>query len=1363
MNSNTLKSVDYSVLNLEFTDIFELEYIQRLLKAFSDANAVSSVITDINGNFITQPYNYRIVCKDIIRKSPNGLAACERIEKKLSSIQNNEPIINQCDICGLWEAGVNIKVGGKHIGNWIIGQIQTENQTSDQIKKISENIGIEIEKLSTAMLAVPVMTLDRFKSIADMLYIFVNELSDKAYSSIELKRNLIEKEKLTTILSTTNIKYQTILQTAIEGFWLVDTQGKILEVNDAYCTMSGYTKKELLTMTINELDLIESINETKDRIKKIIEDGKDSFETIHKRKDGSHFNVELNVKYHEIDGGIFVVFLQDVTQKKAIEKSNIESKAFLNTMIELAPDPVFHCDKKGNFLLTNEKTGELTEYSKDELLNMNIKELFSDSEINKTPLRIDLLEKGEIVTTEREILTRNGKTIIVEINSRFMPDGTCQSTLRDISEHKRMLEALSESEQYLKETQEISQLGTFNVDLVGQWWTSSEIHDTIYGIPSTFDRTLNGWLSLIHLDWQKPMIEYFKDVLSKQKQYNIEYKIVRQNDQQERWVHCIANIKYNKNKQPIELVGTIRDITESKFAQKVLLESEKQLERAEKVAKIGNWKLNLLTNYVYSSEGARIIYGVDKNGSSLEEVQDFVLPQYRTMLSNALSDLINHDKPYNVEFKICRKIDGKIIDIHSIAELDREKNMLFGVVYDITERKLAEETIKNTKILLEKTIEQSPVPMILVSMPNAEIQIINKASIEFFGAYDESLYLNKSLYELNPSWKDYDKYGNESLLKDLPIIRSLSGEMIYNEEHSILREDGTLCYELVSSYPIYDDLGNIFAAYLIIIDITERKKVEFALKESREKFIKIFDRAPVLIAISTIEDGTYLDVNRYSLDFLGYNREDVINYKYTEIAWLDSDSITQLVKNITQFGRIDGLELPFIKKDGTKVWGLVNGEIIIIENQKCLLTITTDITERKRIESLLKVKNEEFEIQNEEYLQLNEELTQTNEELYYAKEKAEESDRLKLAFLANMSHEIRTPMNGILGFTELLKAPDLTSDTRQTYIEIIEKSGARMLNIINDIISISKVESGQMEIFITETDINEQIDFIYSFFKLEIEQKGLQFTATKTLQGSDTILYTDKEKVYAVLTNLVKNAIKFTTAGSIDIGYEKKGLYIEFYVKDSGVGIPIEQTDIIFERFRQGSELLTRDYEGAGLGLSISKAYIEMLGGRIWLESVKGQGSTFYFSIPRTRDSHTFEEIYEDRIVENESVKSKISKGLTILVAEDDKSSEMLLTIALEPIANKVIVVRNGLDAVNVCKNIKGIDLVLMDHKMPVMDGYEATNQIRQFNKDIIIIAQTAYALPGDKEKALEAGCNDYISKPFNHKILNEMILKYFP
>ncbi len=379
-------------------------------------------------------------------------------------------------------------------------------------------------------------------------------------------------------------------------------------------------------------------------------------------------------------------------------------------------------------------------------------------------------------------------------------------------------------------------------------------------------------------------------------------------------------------------------------------------------------------------------------------------------------------------------------------------------------------------------------------------------------------------------------------------------------------------------------------------------------------------------------------------------------------------------------------------------------------------------------------------------------------ELQIAKEKAEESERLKSAFLANMSHEIRTPMNGILGFAELLKSSEILGTAETNYINLIEKSGNRLLNIINDLIDLSKLESGQMNVTYSDTDVNEITRFIHSFFKPEAEGRGLKINFNNTLLTKEAIIKTDKEKLYAILTNLVKNAIKYSKEGTIDFGYVKKEEFLEFYVKDNGIGIAKEKHQTVFERFSQIDTSLSSNYDGAGLGLAITKAYVILLGGEIYLESESGKGTQFYFTIPYNPVYVEITKIEEDLISLSEL---PLKKKLKILIVEDEETSYLLLSILLKDISKEILYAKTGFEAIEVCSENLDIDLILLDIKMPLMHGYAAAKQIRKFNKDVIIIAQTAYALSGDREKALEAGCNAHIPKPINQEKLIQMIYKY--
>ncbi len=380
-------------------------------------------------------------------------------------------------------------------------------------------------------------------------------------------------------------------------------------------------------------------------------------------------------------------------------------------------------------------------------------------------------------------------------------------------------------------------------------------------------------------------------------------------------------------------------------------------------------------------------------------------------------------------------------------------------------------------------------------------------------------------------------------------------------------------------------------------------------------------------------------------------------------------------------------------------------------------------------------------------------------ELNKAKEKAEESDRLKSAFLANMSHEIRTPMNGILGFADLLKQPDLAGEKMHEYLEIIEKSGVRMLNIINDIVDISKIEAGLMKVDVSVTNLNEQLEDIFRFFRPEAEARGLRFNLVRILPAEQAVLTTDREKVFAILSNLVKNAIKYTETGFIEFGCEFRDEMLVFFVKDTGIGIPESRQQAVFERFIQADIEDKRAYQGAGLGLAISRSYAEMLGGNIWLKSKEREGSVFYFSLPANKGLTSG---FKAPKTAPGVLKAAEVDKLSILIVDDDETSGMLLSVNALPFSREVIKARNGAEAVEICRKNPQLDLILMDILMPEMGGYEATRQIRLFNKNVIIIAQTAYALAGDQAKSLDAGCNDYLSKPIQKKALLDLIHKYF-
>lgn len=374
--------------------------------------------------------------------------------------------------------------------------------------------------------------------------------------------------------------------------------------------------------------------------------------------------------------------------------------------------------------------------------------------------------------------------------------------------------------------------------------------------------------------------------------------------------------------------------------------------------------------------------------------------------------------------------------------------------------------------------------------------------------------------------------------------------------------------------------------------------------------------------------------------------------------------------------------------------------------------------------------------------------------LIEAKERANESDRLKSAFLANMSHEIRTPMNGIIGFSKMLSNGELKEDTRNLYTKIIIESSIQLLNIVNDILDISMIESNTIKLNINNVDINEIVNELFESYNIQNPDKSIEFKLIKSLNDKESTILTDKSRLNQILSNLLNNAFKFTSEGKISFGYEIIDNNLQFFVQDTGIGISKDQQEKIFERFRQADMDYTRKYGGTGLGLSISKKLTELLGGHIWVESEENMGSKFFFTIPF---KHAEGVLYKQEIL----LPNKNTNNLTVLIAEDEDINYFYLEEILSNIKIKILRAKDGKEAVEICQSNSEIDLVLMDIKLPVMNGFDATRNIKTFRPHLPIIAQTAYAMADDQEKVLEAGCDDYISKPIIRENLMALIAKH--
>lgn len=789
----------------------------------------------------------------------------------------------------------------------------------------------------------------------------------------------------------------------------------------------------------------------------------------------------------------------------------------------------------------------------------------------------------------------------------------------------------------------------------------------------------------------------------------------------------------------------LQDITLRKNAEKALLESEERFELAMKASEDGLFDWNLETDVIYYSPGWKRMVGYENNElphiisvwEKLIKPEDLV--KSKELHEKLISKQIDR---YVHEVKLKHK-QGHWVDILSRAEAifnDKGKAIrIIGTHVDITKRKRDEDELKKLKTAIEKA-EVS----IVITDSEANIEYANPYFSELTG-YSKSEYEGKNPNVLGSGFHSIEFY--ENLWDTITSDKTWKG-VFYNK-----KKNGQYYWENAIISPISNDENVITHFVAIKSDITSEKltneeliREKIRAEESETKYKQIFDNTFDIMSFYEVTDD-----NRFKVITFNSAEERLIgSLENYQGRFIDECIPPELYASFKPHYDLCISEEKLIEYEEDISFMNINKtfqtQLIPLKNELGrvyrIIVISRDITDLKKLQHQL--------------IDQNEKLKSLNQDLIISKEKAEQSDKLKSAFLANMSHEIRTPMNGILGFSELLKNPELSGTLQQEYISIIEKSGQRMLSIVNDIIDISKIEAGLMKFDIRETNINEKIDFIYLFFKPQIEEKGMKLYYKKMLSRNEAIILTDKEKLYSILTNLVKNAIKYSNTGEIEFGYNKKDEFIEFYVKDTGIGIPEDRQKAIFERFIQADISNKMARQGAGLGLSISKAFVEKLGGKIWVESEVGQGSTFYFTLPYNLDI----EDVKNKISLSEKPVKQMEK-LNILIAEDDPSSEFLISLTVKEFSKKRLIARKGSEAIEICRSNPDIDLILMDIQMPDIDGYEATKKIREFNKEVIIIAQTAFGLTGDKKKSIEAGCNDYIQKPISKLEIKNMIQQH--
>lgn len=1187
----------------------------------------------------------------------------------------------------------------------------------------------------------------------------IKEAEDKLKS----EKNILEDRILerTHSLMESQQKYQALYENAPLSYQSLNEDGTFRDINPNWLKSLGYTKEEVIGTYFGDYlhaDYKSIFPARFDKFKKLGTVSGVDFKIKH--KNGHYLDIEFEgcIGYNQ-DGSFkqtYCVF-QDVTESKRTQSELLASEEYFRTLIENSNDYISIIDTSGKIIRSSESEGDILGYNPQSLVGANIFKYVHSDDVDSLRSYFNNIDSDvtNITMVGFRFLNKDQNWRFVEGSGRNMLDHPKIKGIvfnyRDITTLKLVENAKIESDR---------KLNTLINNLQGiayrckndEHWTMEYLsagfeNITGYKTNEIIENIQKSYNELIHPEDQDYVFQEVGKAVQNNTSFEVQYRLINARGE---IIHVLdKGVGIHKTKDNVgHIEGFITDISQDKKAEEEITKLSSAVKQSPSVFVITdnmgiieyvNPKFTESTGYTYE-EAIGNKTNILKSGEQSQSIY------------NKLWETIKEGKIWKGEFHNKRKDGSLFWEAAAISPILDKKGEIVNfikVAEDITEQKKAEKALIESEHKYEKLIETSSQGFWLIDKAGFTKEI-NNALCNIIG------YSKDEMLGRRP--QDFVDDDNKHIFTEQILSKNNNLQRNYNIE--LLSKSGKNISCQFSATLITDKSGDFNGSFAFVTDISENKRSELIQKVvyNISNAITTTDDLNTLIqqiqtSISEIIDAKNFFIALYddktdtlSLPFISDEKDNIVsmpagksltNYviktKKSLLAnWKTKDEL-ELLGEIEQIGTRSKVWLGVPLKIEEKVIGVLVVQSYSDENAFNLsdLKMMEFVSNQVSI-SIMRKKSEQDTID--------------------ALEKATESDRLKNAFLQNISHEIRTPMNGIMGFTSLLKDSTLSGEEQQSYLDVIMVSGNRMLNTLNDLMDISMLETGQVKLNICETDINNEFLNLYDFFKLEVETKGMEIESEILLSSDKMRILTDQAKFYAILSNLIKNSIKYSTQGKIKFGCEKKGDFIEFYVKDNGIGIPKQRLKAIFDRFVQADIEDVKVYEGSGLGLSISKAYIELMGGSIWAESTEGKGSQFYFTLPY----NPIEVIIETKEVKNEI--GDENRNIKILVAEDEEFAREFLGIILNKPDITLIYAIDGVEAVEKSRENPDLDLILMDIKLPKMDGYAATKSIREFNKKVPIIAQTAYALAGDREKAIKAGCNDHITKPINSDNLLNMI-----
>ncbi len=1148
--------------------------------------------------------------------------------------------------------------------------------------------------------------------------------------------------------------------------------GLFIDVNDGFSQSTGYQREEVIGKKAFELGLWLNRKEREKLVSGLKKDGIVTNLNIRfKRKDNQIRDTLISAIVIMLkDVPHMLTITRDISELKAAEREITESKERYENLIATAPDGIVVFNLSGKVTMVNQAFVRMAGYAEEELIGIHFTKFpgFRKRDIPKFVKAFASILKGKAPKPVEMIWdNKDGQIMISEMHSSVLRKENKiiggLAIVRDITDRVRDREALEASEiQYrtsIDAMEETIHVVNNNLEIVLANQAMIKGLKAL-GMPA---EAIGKKYHEVYPFLLKSVKDEYKEVFKSGKSIRKEeeYKLNNQT-----FFTDTKLIPIFKDKKVDRILTVVQDITERKEAELVreimnkisaAVNHTKDLNELSQVIRIELGRIFDTTNFfiaLYNKEEDTLslpLFVDEKDSFSAfpagKSLTGYVIRNDLPLLmkDKDISNLVEKGEiedvgtPSKIWLGVPLKIKQEIIGALVVQSYEDENaytaqdlEMLKFVSNQIglsIETKRAVDNVQVEKAYFEQLFESSPEIVVLTDIDGKLLRVNNEFELLF--KYESQEVIGKHIDDLiiPPEFIEEAK----SISKKVA-----SGEKIHLET---IRHDkyGNRFYVNLLGTPVKIE-GKQVGVYGIYRDITPQKKSQLALAESEEKLRNILYSSPDPITVVDLR-GYITECNPAAVEILGFSSaKEIIGTNALQLAaHKERNRGISVFKHVLRKGYIKNEEFELHLRNKRKINVELSASILKDANDNPLgiVAITKDITERKQYERNLRI----------------------------AKEKAEQSDKLKSAFLANMSHEIRTPMNAILGFSELLKNENIQNEERDEYIKIINNKGNELLLIINDIIEISKIEAGDIKIFMQEFKVNPFLKDIYNTFREEKnlmnkEQVQLRFSMP---DGANTVMYSDQSRIKQILTNLLNNALKFTEDGFIELGYHlRQNKTIEFYVQDTGIGIPREKHEVIFDRFRQADESVNTKHGGTGLGLAISKNLVNLLGGEIYVESEESQGSVFKFNLPYLKNyNQKIRDNGYDEIKDKKSFDNIVLINKRIMVVEDDSANYLFIESFLKRTQAEITWAKDGVHAVDLYKESNNYDLILMDIRMPRLNGIEATRKIRELNDKIPIIALTAYAFTNDKEKALQAGCNGYLSKPVKVEDLNKALNKY--